>query len=192
MTAYFEFREQWLAAAVDEVRDTFARVGCELPKDIKVSCGFPVGSRGGKKIMGQCFAPSASKSGATEIFISPALDNALEVYGVLMHELCHAADGNIHGHGREFVSIAKSVGLTGKATEMLPGDTLRFLLKDLIAKFLGEYPHASVDFSQRKKQSTRMIKLVCPVTGYTVRTTQKWLDKGLPMSPAGHIMEPRG
>lgn len=34
-----------------------------------------------------------------------------------------------------------------------------------------------------KKQSTRMLKVHCPECGYTVRTTQKWLDVGPPLCP---------
>lgn len=34
-----------------------------------------------------------------------------------------------------------------------------------------------------KKQTTRLIKCVCGECGYTVRTTQKWLDVGAPHCP---------
>jgi hypothetical protein len=37
-----------------------------------------------------------------------------------------------------------------------------------------------------------MIKLVCPETGYTVRTTKKWLALGVPTSPAGCEMVMQG
>lgn len=40
-----------------------------------------------------------------------------------------------------------------------------------------------------KKQSTRMLKVICPGCGYTVRTTQKWIDIGLPTCPCGEEME---
>lgn len=38
------------------------------------------------------------------------------------------------------------------------------------------------------KQSTRMIKLVCPADGYAVRTTRKWIEVGLPRCPCGREM----
>jgi len=30
------------------------------------------------------------------------------------------------------------------------------------------------------KQTTRLVKCVCPDCGYTIRVTRKWLDTGLP------------
>lgn len=45
----------------------------------------------------------------------------------------------------------------------------------------------------RKQHGSRMIKLVCPVDGYTVRTTRKWIDElGTPICPVpghGHMVE---
>ena len=38
-------------------------------------------------------------------------------------------------------------------------------------------------------QTTRMLKLECPDDGYIVRTTQKWIDVGLPTCPCGTEME---
>lgn len=40
-----------------------------------------------------------------------------------------------------------------------------------------------------KKQATRMIKVCCPGCGYTIRTTQKWIDVGLPTCCCGEEME---
>jgi len=89
------------------------------------------------------------------------------------------------GHGPKFKAFCSALGLTGKATEAVPGPDTRQWLEDEVLPMLGAYPHAAVDPSQRKKQGTRMIKLVCPETGYTVRTTKKWLAHGVPVSPAG-------
>lgn len=188
MSTYFQFREEYLSAAIDEAVPYFKSKGYELPSNIKVSCGWPVGSRGGKKVMGQCFDPSASKSGAVEIFISPSLENPITVLGVLFHELVHAAVGNAAGHGPKFKLACQRLGLEGKATSAMPGHDLNVWLEETRQAVLGDYPHSTVDYSQRKKQGTRLIKLVCPVSGYTVRTTQKWIEHGLPMSPAGHEM----
>lgn len=189
MSTYYDFREAWLTAAIQEVTPHFANKGYPIPETVKVSCGWPVGSRGAKKILGQCFAPAASKSGTTEIFVSPTIDAADKVIGVLVHELVHAAVGNEAGHGPAFKRAAETIGLTGKATECLPGGEFAEWLRETVLPMLGDYPHASVDFNQRKKQITRMIKLVCPQSGYTVRTTAKWIAMGLPVSPAGYTME---
>lgn len=190
MELFHEYREQWLDAAIQSIRPRFKASGYTLPDNIKVSCGWPVGSRGAKKVLGQCFAPQASSNGSIEIFISPTLDKPGMVLGVLVHELVHAAVGNEAGHGKAFQKACAAIGLTGKATAALPGPELAGWLTDNTMPYLGEYPHASVDFNQRKKQGTRMIKLVCPETGYTVRTTKKWIEQGLPISPAGFTMVP--
>lgn len=190
MELFHDYREQWLDAAIQSVRPRFRACGYPLPDNIKVSCGWPVGSRGAKKVLGQCFAPSASSKGNVEIFISPTLDKPGQVMGVLIHELVHAAVGNDAGHGKAFQKACAELGLTGKATEALPGPEMSGWLSAGIMPELGQYPHASVDFNQRKKQGTRMIKLVCPETGYTVRTTKKWIEQGYPTSPAGCEMVP--
>lgn len=186
----FQYREQWLAAAFDEFRPLFEERGYRLPEALKVSCGWPVGCRGSKRVRAQCFSPSASKSGATEIFISPGEDDPVEVLCLGLHEGVHAAIGNEHGHGPVFKAACKRLGLEGKATSALPGPELRHWLKTEVLPMLGAYPHSSLDFNERKKQGTRMIKLVCPVSGYTVRTTAKWIAQGLPVSPAGEVMLP--
>lgn len=190
MDTYFEFREQWLTAGMDAMRSRIIAAGYTLPPNLKVACGFPVGSRGGKKILGQCIDPKASAGNVTELFVSPTISDALKALGVLLHELGHAAVGVQAGHGPAFKAFCAALGLVGKATEALPGPETEAWLRDEILPLLGTYPHAAVDPSQRKKQGTRMIKLVCPETGYTVRTTKKWLEVGLPISPAGHEMVP--
>jgi hypothetical protein len=48
---------------------------------------------------------------------------------------------------------------------------------------LGAYPHAALTMSNRKVQTTRMLKAVCPSCGYTVRLTSKWAALGLPSCP---------
>ena len=186
----FQYREQWLAAAVDEFRGYFAERGYRIPDTVKISCGWPVGCRGSKRVRGQCFSPKASKSGTTEIFISPVEDDAMQVLGITFHEALHAAIGNEHGHGPVFKAACKRLGLEGKATSAMPGEVLSQWLQQEVLPMLGAYPHSSVDFNERKKQGTRMIKLVCPVSGYTVRTTAKWIAQGLPVSPAGEVMLP--
>lgn len=190
MDTYFDFREQWLTAGMDAMRARIIEAGYTLPANLKVACGFPVGSRGGKKILGQCIDPKASAGNVTELFVSPTISDAIKALGVLLHELGHAAVGVQAGHGPAFKAFCAALGLVGKATEALPGPETEAWLRDEVLPLLGAYPHAAVDPSQRKKQGTRMIKLVCPETGYTVRTTKKWLEVGLPISPAGHEMVP--
>ena len=64
-----------------------------------------------------------------------------------------------------------------------------------ILELLGPYPHAELNPGKRicapdespdgfKPQGTRLLKVMCPQCGYTVRVTQKWLvDVGPPLCP---------
>jgi hypothetical protein len=185
MEQFFNLREEWLTAGMDGMRSRITAAGYSLPEKLKVTCGFPIGSRGGKKIMGQCISPKASAGGVTEMSVSPMISDPITALGVLLHELGHAACGVEAGHGRPFKAFCAALGLEGKATEAMPGAACRQWLQDEVLPLLGAYPHDAVDPSTRKKQGTRMIKLVCPETGYTVRTTKKWLARGVPTSPAG-------
>lgn len=182
-------REGWLSDALNLMSPRIKAAGYSLPEKVKLACGFPVGSRGGKKVLAQCIAPEASAEGITEMFVSPVLSDPLTVLGAALHEAGHACVGVKAGHGPAFKAFCAAMGLTGKATEAMPGDDCRRWLREEILPMLGAYPHAAVDPNARKKQGTRMIKLVCPETGYTCRTTKKWLALGVPTSPAGFKME---
>jgi len=188
MDAIFDTREQWLAAAAEEVSGLFTRAGLNIPKNIRFACSWPVGSRGSKKILGQCVAPEASADGATEVYVVPTIAEPHKVLGVLVHELVHAAVGVRHGHKAPFKAACDKLGLVGKATQALPGPALEAELAPVV-ELLGAYPHAPVNLDGRKKQGTRMLKAVCPETGYTVRLTRKWAEMGLPISPAGCEMQ---
>lgn len=67
------------------------------------------------------------------------------------------------------------------------GDKLKKALAQ-IARDLGAYPHAALNPNMRptKKQSTRLLKMVCMKDGYTIRTTRKWIDElGAPTCACG-------
>lgn len=188
-------REEWLGHAIVLVTPRIVAAGYSLPKGIKISCGYPIGARGGKKMLAQAISPAASSKGLHETFVSPVLDDPLIVLGAIVHELGHHAVGVEEGHGKAFKQYCSAIGLEGKATEALPGAALNQWLRDEVLPLLGKYPHAAVDPDARKKQGTRMIKLICQKTldkkgnPYSVRMTQKWLDEfGPPTSPAGFKM----
>lgn len=187
MDAIFDTREQWLAAAAEELAPLFTRNGYRIPSKIRFACSWPAGSRGGKKVLGQCVAPEASADGNTEVYVVPTIAEPAKVLGVLVHELVHAAVGVRHGHKAPFKKACAALGLEGKATQALPGEALKRELAPVL-DLLGAYPHAPVNLDARKKQGTRMLKAVCPVSGYTVRLTRKWAEQGLPTSPAGAVM----
>ncbi len=82
-------REDWLSAAVSELRPYFDAVCSPLPTNVRVSCGFPSNAKRSGAI-GECWADTASADATFEVLISPVLDDPLRVFDVLVHELCHA------------------------------------------------------------------------------------------------------
>jgi hypothetical protein len=185
-------REEWLNRMTEALRPHFEGVRLSLPA-LRVSCGWP-SARGlasptsKNRTIGQCWAPHCSADGTSELFISPVLADAADVAAVLVHELIHAAIGCDQGHGPQFRRAALAAGLTGKMTATTATPELAERLNVLAAQ-IGPYPHASLDRSQQKKQSTRLIKLRCPECGYTVRTTRQWIAAGLPTCPCGQEMQ---
>ena len=162
------------------IRDA-ANVG--VPENTKVSCGFPGGGSARTRI-GECWSPTASAGEVNEIFISPVLSDANDVLAVLVHEAVHAAVGVACGHKGEFRRVAIASGLVGKMTATTAGPELTALMGLWVDNGLGAYPHSALNLSDRKKQTTRLIKCECGTCGYVVRTTAKWIDAlGAPMCP---------
>lgn len=186
-------REEWLASAADRLRPAFLSCNGVIPVKVRYSCGWPAGRRGSNshKAIGQCWYPEASADGHVEIFVSPAIDDPVEVLGILVHELVHACLDVKAGHGPRFRKLAVALGLEGKMTATVPGPALRDTLSKL-ASVIGPYPHAELRRGEAadkpKKQSTRMIKVECPDCGYLVRTTRQWLSQGTPTCVCGARM----
>lgn len=189
----YKTREEYLQAAVAELRPLFQSIGFPLPDALRVTCGFPSSkARSKTQAIGEHWSPAASSDGSHEISVSPVIDDVYVVFETLMHELCHAAtDGD--GHQGRFPTVIRKVWLEGKPTSTYGGEAFKTNFKDLIES-LGTYPHASLNVSRvHKTQTTRMLKAICeeriyqdgePTTcGYTVRLTSKWADIGLPPCP---------
>lgn len=181
-------REEWLVAAVAALGEVvFAPASIELPA-VRVSVGWP-GGRGSKNnVIGQCWSTGAAKDKTANLFISPVLDDAARVLDVLAHELIHAVDDCQNGHKGPFARMAKAIGLTGSMRATVASDELKATLSALVTDRLGAYPHAALvtmaGTSGTPKQTTRMLKVECGSTGYTARTTAKWLDAyGAPKCP---------
>lgn len=154
-------RELWLSQAVAELRPVFEAAGYPLPAVVRVTCGFPSTARRSGTV-GETWSAADSADGATEIMISPVLAAGADVLAVLLAQLSVAADGRRHAQ------VLAAVGSN-------PADYAG-LLADL-----GDYPHAALALPQKATQATRMLKACCPSCGYTVRLTQKWVAKGLPI-----------
>lgn len=190
-------REEWLTLAASAIATRYATSfekhfgapGASRLNNLLVSTGFP--STGGlSKVIGQCWKAETSGDGEHHhIFINPKLSDVVVVIATLAHEMVHAADDCEHQHRGPFLRAVRDIGLEGAATATVAGEEFASFAKE-VEKDLGSYPHVELKpMSQRKKQTTRMLKLKCPCCGYVVRTTQKWLDEGYPSCPSGTEME---
>jgi hypothetical protein len=191
MTKTDPTREEWLTAAIEELRtEVFGPHDLEIPA-YRVSVGWP-GGRGKKSnTVGQCWNTAQTKDGSAAIFVSPVVDEPIEVLSILVHEVIHAIDDCASGHRGAFVQMFRRVGMTGKATQSQAGDELLLTLTK-VERSLGEYPHSGMKRDAggagQKKQDTRMLKLVvadCDECEYSVRTTRKHIEVGLPKCPHG-------
>lgn len=189
----------------------FEQIGMPLPERIHVSVGFGFGSRAeSKEIGGQAWARRASADGVNHVFISPSIADPTQVLSTLVHELIHVADDCASGHKGTFAEAAKLLGLEGPMTATVPGAELAESMEQL-AEALGTYPHSALStngaatpdndpdsegtpedgtepeklHSGPSKQGTRMKKVVCPACGFNFRTTQMWINKGLPTCQDG-------
>lgn len=188
-------RENWLRSATDILRPYFAECGHDLPEKIRFAIAFPSTGRQGKRV-GECWHFSASADETTEIIIRADIANPVEVLGILVHELAHAALPADAGHGKLYKAAAVAIGLTGPMRSAMPGPLLQNRLTE-IAESLGPLPHAALSIERGrdnkgpadrpKRQKARLLKAECMTDGcgYTVRVTAKWVnDLGPPHCPA--------
>lgn len=179
-----ETREGWLLAATDAVRPMFEAVGVTLP-EVRVSVGWPGGAGKKNNVIGQCWSKASAKDKIANVFISPVLDDSVDVLATLVHELIHAADDCQSGHKGPFRKYALALGLTGKMTATVAGPELAATLREIAAD-LGKYPHGAMRTSAQPKGKGRMVKASCGDCGYIAYTTRKWLDDlGAPICPCG-------
>lgn len=182
-------REVYLQRAAKKIGAVIETLtGLKVPP-VRVSCGFPYGMRGSKKFVGQCWDSTAAKDGKPQVFISPFIDDTTQVLAVLTHELLHAAVGPMEGHGAAFSQAANKVGFLRPWRQVVMGSGMVAGVEDM-RRQIGDYPHAKLELEEAEKsgavkhQNTRMVKLTCPKSGYSCRTTRKWLDlHGAPLSP---------
>lgn len=180
-------REQWLTRATEVMRSgLFKQAGAEIPT-VRLSVGFPGGSRG-KKAIGQYWPSPLISDQVPQVFISPVIGDPIRALDILVHELVHAVHPTAK-HGKVFKRLAVAVGLTGKMTATVAGPELTAKLKAL-SQELGPYPHGQISLANRPgKQGTRLVKVACPSCEYPVRVTRKWLDDlGAPSCPCGETM----
>lgn len=189
-------RHEWLEKAAVHVRKLCAKHGIEVPENVRVSVGWPFGTR---KAIGQCFC-SGSVDKCREVFISPIMGSTdkrvdsrrkttIHILDVLAHEFVHAALPEGTGHKALFAKTCAKIDLVGKPTSTVPGPDFIDWAKKIVEK-IGLYPAGALIGSTGKKtQTTRMLKCCCDECGYTVRTTQKWIaEAGAPICPTDEIV----
>lgn len=170
-------REEYLNAFIEKARPQFAKVNAPLPSNVRVAVGFTSRGIKGARI-GECWSNDASEDGHFEIFIKPTLEGAARICDVLTHELVHAAVGIDAGHNQTFKRVSTSLGLTGKATQTVAGEAWYAWALPIIAE-LGEMPYGALTgehSSARKKQTTALLKVECPVCGFLARVTKKHIS----------------
>lgn len=177
-------REAWLEAAVQQLTPIFANAGYTIPA-CRVSCGFTSsGVRSGH--IGQCWSTRSSKDGVNQIFISPALEDPIEVLDTLVHELVHAVDDCQHKHGKEFKKMAMKLGMVGPMRSAGAGPVLKEKLKDL-ANRLGAYPHASLYVPKKMAARSPRPRAKCKKCGFTVPMLKGFLHYGPPLCPKDRV-----
>lgn len=184
MPAY-KTREEWLLAAVEEIRPIFSLKGHQIPLDCQVSCGFAsTGTR--SHHIGQCWSRSSSTHERNQIFISPALYEPAEVLDTLVHELVHAVDNCEHKHGKEFKKMALSLGMVGPMRSAGAGPELKAKL-EVVANALGPYPHGKLKVIHHKAISRLRPRAKCPTCGFQVPMLKRFLAYGAPICPKDKV-----
>lgn len=191
--AHDKTREGWLRAAVQKLEALLEKAGQKMPESWAVSVGFPKRAHAKVAAVGECWSKEASTSSTFEMFISPVLDDPVEVLATLLHEMIHAAVGPEYKHSGPFAKTARAVGLKGKltATYAEPGTELHDALTD-IARELGDYPHKAM--APRKKPAQPkgwfLVKLVSPNDpGYKFTIAPRLIEEyGMPKDFMGDDM----
>lgn len=208
-------RETWLNKLAEMMAPRFTQIGYPLKK-FRVAVGF--GSNGQRsKSAAEVWHASVSDDDTFEIFVMPDQVDSELVACHLAHELTHVAVGFEEGHKGKFAAVALELGLKRPMTATTPGDAFKAYIKPFLDE-LGPLPHAKLRFNRNGKdgarpgsvdgesvdapprrvgekstraptQSTRLKKAECGLCGYTVRVTQKWLEKGPPHCPDHGAMD---
>ena len=182
-------REVWLQHALVQL-DKIVPTEYERPKMMYVSVGWPRGAR--KNTIGQCFPPTMSADGGTHGFISPVLDDPIEVLATLLHEWGHAVVGCEHGHRKPFIKFCKDVGLVKPWTATTPSDGLKERLTQVVSN-LGPYPHEKLtSMGGGKKQTTRMRLYMCPGCDQKIRAATDFLSVTCDECQVGFLLKQGG
>ncbi|QOE32760.1 hypothetical protein CPT_Mano_028 [Achromobacter phage Mano] len=210
-------RETWLNNLASLMAPRFAEMGFPIKK-YRVSVGFTSGGQR-SNAAAEVWHESVSEDGTYEILVMPDQVEPNLVACHLAHELTHVAVGFEHKHKGDFAKVALALGMNRPMTATTPGPAFVEWVAPFLAELgplphaklkfsRGQVPDAprapaapgepaddAPEFrvggksTAKPKQSTRLIKCTCSSCGYTVRTTQKWLDVGAPHCPEHGAMD---
>lgn len=172
------------------------------PADILIT----IQTKGRKQAIGWFWAErwKCNKSTIHEINMSAECLQDKNMGELLLHELAHAENKTLdirdcanRIHNKHFKTMAERLGLKVHPRDKAVGYGYTDLDKPA-EEFLVKIKFKHKLFTMARLTPTtrgagpgsRLLKLECPNCGYVVRTTQKWLDTGLPSCHCGHDMEP--
>ena len=186
-------RIAWLEKAYALLRDELLP---EAPERVTITFGSP--SKGARPSRNQRIGEYAHflkdcEAGPGLLTLHPTVfSDPSRVLDVLLHEMIHAARPN-DGHRGQFPRLAKRVGLAGKMTATVAGPELKAKLAGFLADRLPPMPNGHGDLNaDRKTQSTRLRKYVCPACGQIVRAATDCLNAVCGDCDAHFIMDSGG
>lgn len=179
-TTLAENREAWLSRAIELLRPEFAAVGSPLPEIVRASIGWTRS----RKALAECWSSEASTEKVHEIFVIPTNDmnDPMAIFGILCHELCHAALPDGTAHKKPFVELGHKMLLEGPAKYLNGGDEFKKRWEEPL-RALGPIPakpmvaphNSSRGGSGNPKK--RKLKMTCGECGMTFRLASKWLTE---------------
>lgn len=186
-------REQWLTKLVERAKPMFEKLDKPLPS-VRTAICPP--HRPKMKHVGLCWSAASSKDNTREIWVSSEIDDALEVAGILVHELCHAALPHGVKHSKPFLTLARSMHLEGRATATTIGEPFKTIWSPIVEK-IGPLPGAKFTGTRpadlAPKQATIIQRNVaCPECGFAakVRLDQmKWGRLACPVDQVKLLMK---
>ena len=170
-------REAWLEKGVEQLNTLVFSPCGKSADDVRVSVGFPAGSRGAKNsAIGQCWDNSVSAGGFNEIFVSPVIEDSVRALDILAHEMVHAIVGTNAGHKGPFKRLATEIGLTGKMTATVAGPELTKTLESIVEN-IGEYVHKKMTPGEKaKKKGSRLVKVECTACDNVARQARSTFE----------------
>ena len=179
-------REKWLNIAASIITDEIITPVIDIPAPaIRYSLTAPKTGQKKGVVLGECWNRVASSDDHNEIFITSNLDDSLRILDVLLHEMMHAYDNNVSGHGAPFQKLCRLVGLkggnNGRSKESF---TCTVATPELVAELesivdlIGPIPHAAMNtsLSGKPKQKNRQLLVECNGCGFKFRASQKAIN----------------